>query len=82
MPKVTESLYSKVRHINDARKNLGWDYKGKILRKNTSNLIWLNPHMAEFGVYMERVINSWVDSIKVIKKQTNYLMPLDDDGIV
>lgn len=51
--------------------NVGWDYRGKILLKTTSELIWNNKNMAEFGVHLERIIDNWLSSIQKLRTLKN-----------
>lgn len=53
---------------------LGWEFEGRILVNTTSEKIWNNKTLAELGVYMEKVINHLINSVKSIKRHKNYLV--------
>jgi hypothetical protein len=66
--KVRPSYYHQVRHINDQYKNLGYDYRGRILRNTTSPELWSNPIQVPFYARMEMIINFLIEQVKYIKK--------------
>lgn len=66
--KVRPSYYNQARHFNDNYKNLGYDYRGKILRKMTSPELWSNPLQYPFYNRLEAIINFLIEQVKYIKK--------------
>lgn len=62
-------------------RNLGFDYRGKILRRSLSSVIYMNENVAEFVERLEVIITNLVYSVKSIKKQVNFLVDKDEDYI-
>ena len=56
------------RHINDNYTNLGYDYRGKILKKMTSPELWANPMQNQIIYQIEAMINFIIEQVKYIKK--------------
>jgi len=66
--KVRPSYYHQARHLSDQYKNLGYDYRGKILKKMTSPELWANPIQYSFYSRIETMINFLIEQVKYIKK--------------
>jgi len=66
--KIRPSYYHQARHLSDEYKNLGYDYRGKILRSTTSPVLWSNPIQAPLLYRIEAMINFLIDQVKYIKK--------------
>jgi hypothetical protein len=62
------SYLHKAKHINDVYKNLGLDYKGKILKKGTSPELWANPLQNTSYATVESMITFLLEQAKYIKK--------------
>jgi hypothetical protein len=60
--------YNQIHHINDNFLNLGYDYRGKIYRKNTSTELWGNPLQIPFIGRLEAMITLLLEHAKSIKK--------------
>jgi hypothetical protein len=65
------SRFKTLRERNITKKNDFFHFKGKILLKTTSDIIWNNQNMAQFGVYLEEIIFNWIKSIKRIQNAKN-----------
>ena len=77
--KVRVSYYNQMLHINDAYKNLGFDYRGKILKKMTSPELWANPLQWGFYDRLEAFIVFLIEQVKYIKK--SFSIAHDKDSI-
>ena len=66
--KVRPGYYNQVKHSNDQYKNLGYDYRGKVLKKMTSPELWANPVQIPFFIKIEGMINFLIEQVKYIKK--------------
>jgi hypothetical protein len=66
--KVRESYLNSAKHINDNFINLGYDYRGKILRKMTSPELWANPLQTPLLSQVEGIMNFLIEQVKFIKK--------------
>lgn len=66
--KIRPSYYAQLHHMNDIYLNLGYDYRGKILKKMTSPELWANPLQISFFEKIEGIINFLIEQVKYIKK--------------
>ena len=66
--KIRPSYMNQAKHINDFFINLGYDYRGNILKNGTSPELWGNPQ--QIGMYgkLEGMITYVLESAKMIKK--------------
>ena len=62
-------------------RNLGYDYRGRIMSRSLSSIIYLNENVEEFLSYIEKVMTHLVYSVKSIKKRINFLVDKDEDYI-
>jgi hypothetical protein len=76
-----ESLYSAQKDRNTERLNTGYDYRNKIMLSVLDNNAFNNKTFGQFIIQVEKVVNSWIRTIKSIKKSVDYLVPIDDDSI-
>jgi len=60
-------LYT-AKHQNDEFKNLGYDYRGKILRTTTSSELWGNPLQTSMIGQIESMMTYILEQVKMIKK--------------
>ena len=60
--------YWQVKHLNDEYKNLGFNYRGKILKTMTSSELWANPMQAPFYARIEALITFLLEQTKSVKK--------------
>ena len=66
--KIRPSYYNQLKHLNDSYANLGYDYRGKILKKMTSPELWANPLQWSFYNRLEVIIIFLIEQVKYIKK--------------
>jgi hypothetical protein len=66
--KVRPSYYHQSRHLSDQYKNLGFDYRGKVLRKMTSPELWANPLQFALFERLEIMVTFLIEQVKYIKK--------------
>lgn len=63
----TPYLYQ-ARHFNDKFLNLGYDYRGKILKNGTSPELWANPLQTSMYSTIEGMISFILEQAKYVKK--------------
>jgi len=56
------------KHQNDELKNLGYNYRGKILQKTTSRELWGNPLQTAMIGQIEALLTYIIEQVKMIKK--------------
>ena len=66
--KSRPDYYNQAKHMEDNFKNLGYDYRGKIMQKMTSPELWANPIQIPFYARMEALVNFLIEQVKYIKK--------------
>ena len=66
--KIRPNYFNQALHLNDSYLNLGYDYKGKILKKMTSSELWANPLQWPFFYRIEEMIIFLIEQVKYIKK--------------
>jgi hypothetical protein len=66
--KVRPGYLDQAKHLNDSYSNLGYDYRGNILRKMTSPELWANPLQISFYEQLEAIIIFLIEQVKYIKK--------------
>ena len=66
--KIRPSYMNQAKHINDYFINMGYDYRGNILKNGTSPELWANPQ--QIGMYgkLEAMLTYVLESAKMIKK--------------
>ena len=62
-------------HRNDIILNLGYDYKGNILKNSLSNFMYLNPTNASILENIDPLIYDLVENVKRIK--TSFVWAVD-----
>ena len=65
---VRASYLYQAKHMNDVLLNLGFDYKGKILKKGTSPELWANPLQIPFYESLESMLYFLIEHAKTVKK--------------
>ena len=65
---IRSSYLNQAKHINDVFLNLGYDYKGKILKNGTSPELWANPLQIPMYSCLESLIIFLIENTKTIKK--------------
>lgn len=66
--KVRPSYMNQAKHINDLFLNLGYDYRGNILKNGTSPELWANPQQTSMYARLEGMITYILENAKMIKK--------------
>jgi len=77
--KVRTPYFYQAKHQNDEFKNLGYDYRGKILRKTTSPELWSNPLQTAMMGQIEAMMTYVLEQVKMIKKW--YSIAHDKDSL-
>ena len=62
------SYYFQAKHFNDVFLNLGYNYKGQLLKKGTSPELWANPLQVPMYSLIEGMLNFLIEHTKTIKK--------------
>ena len=65
---IRSSYYFQAKHMNDVFLNLGFDYRGKLLKKGTSPELWANPLQTSFFNKLEGMLNFLLENTKIVKK--------------
>jgi len=65
---VRSSYMINAEHCNDKFLNLGYNYRGRILRNGTSPEIWKNPLQIPFYARLESFLVFLIEEVKTIKK--------------
>jgi len=66
--KIRPSYMNQAKHINDFFINLGYDYRGNILKNGTSPELWANPQQISLFGRLDGMITYLLESSKMIKK--------------
>ncbi len=66
--KTRPGYFDQAKHMSDSYKNLGYDYRGKIMKKMTSPELWANSMQIPFYGKIESMINFLIEQVKHIKK--------------
>ena len=65
---IRQSYLYQAIHFNDVFLNLGYDYRGKIMKKGTSPELWANPlHNTDYGL-IEGMVTFLLENAKMVKK--------------
>ena len=65
---IRPSYYYQAKHINDVILNMGFDYRGQLLKKGTSPELWANPLQVPMYTTIENMLNQLIEETKIIKK--------------
>jgi len=76
--KVRLPYLHQAKHQNDDLKNLGYNYRGKILRKTTSAELWSNPLQTAMIGQIEALMTFILEQTKMIKKWYSIAHGKDD----
>lgn len=74
------SLYQASKLRKTRLKNLGYNYRGRILKNSLSSWVY-NSSAKEFILRLEAILTMMVTSIKSIRKSVNYMIDEDSDMI-
>ncbi len=75
------SLYNLTKTRLTQPKNLGYNYNGKILIRNTSPIIYSNPVIRGFGRKLEAMIALWFRATKLLRTSMNPAVDKDTNYI-
>jgi len=80
---IDYSIYKSLKHRKDNIKNLGYDYRGKIVNNSVSNLIRNsnNQVLKDLLILFERCIGFMILGVKTIKSRNNICVDKDTDLI-
>jgi hypothetical protein len=76
---VRSSYLTQAKHINDVFLNLGYDYRGNILKNGTSPELWANPLQTPMYGRLEGMILFLLENVKNIKK--HFAFAIDKDNL-
>ena len=65
---VRASYLFQAKHINDVFLNLGFDYRGKLLKKGTSPELYANTLQNTMYPTIEAMLNYLIEQTKTVKK--------------
>lgn len=69
---IKDSIYRPIYTRNEARKNNGYDYKGKILKNSLSSQMYgAHPLLDYLLARVELIVYEWVEAVKQIKISAN-----------
>jgi hypothetical protein len=69
---VKNSIYRKIYERKEKRLNLGFDYKGQILKRTlSSQMFGASSLLDTYLSKVEEVVYEWVESVKQIKINAN-----------
>lgn len=66
--KIRPSYMNQAKHSNDVLLNMGYKYRGNILKNGTSPELWANPQQAGMYGKIEGMLVYLIESTKMIKK--------------
>ena len=73
-----DPYYSQAKHLSDDYKNLGYDYRGRLLKKSTSPELWSNPIQAPIYARFESMIGFILEQAKYVKKTFSFAHSKED----
>lgn len=62
------SYLYQAKHFNDVYLNMGYKYKGQLLKKGTSPELWANPLQGPILGTIEALLNYLIEHTKIVKK--------------
>lgn len=75
------SIYNLTKTRLTQPKNLGYNYNGNILIRNTSPIIYSNPVVRGFGAKLEKMIGLWFRATKLLRTSMNPAVDKDTNYI-
>lgn len=65
---VKDSIFRPIYERREKRKNVGFDYRGKILKRTLSNQMFgANDLLDNYLANLEKIVYEWVEAVKQIK---------------
>lgn len=69
---VKDSIYRPIYERKEKRRNVGFDYKGQILKKSlSSQMFGAHPLLDYLIEQVEKIVYEWVEAVKQIKISAN-----------
>lgn len=68
LSKIRPSYYNQAKHSNDVFLNMGYNYRGNILKNGTSPELWANPQQIGMFSKLEGMLIYLIETTKIIKK--------------
>lgn len=80
---VNYSIYKSLKHRKDNVKNLGYDYRGNIMKNSVSNIIKnsKNQTLQDILKLLDDCLTLMIVGVKTIKSRTNICVDKDTDLI-
>ena len=78
---VRSSYLSQAKHSNDYFTNLGYDYRGNLLKNTTSPELWANPLQISMYGRLEGMLTYVLEQVKIIKKHMSIAHEKDNLNI-
>jgi len=78
---IRSSYLSQAKHSNDYFLNLGYDYRGNLLKNTTSPELWANPIQISLFGRLEGMLTYVLEQVKIIKKHMSIAHSKDDLNI-
>ena len=69
---VKDSIYRPIYERKEKRRNIGFDYKGQILKRSlSSRMFGAHPLLDYLIAQVEKIVYEWVEAVKQIKISAN-----------
>lgn len=69
---VKDSIYRPIYERKEKRRNVGFDYRGQILKKSlSSQMFGAHPLLDYLIEQVEKIVYEWVEAVKQIKISAN-----------
>lgn len=69
---VKDSIYRPIYERKEMRLNLGFDYKGQILKRTLSGQMFnVNDLLDTYLIKIESIVYEWIEAVKQIKISAN-----------
>lgn len=69
---VKDSIYRPIYERKEKRRNVGFDYKGQILKRSlSSQMFGAHPLLDYLIEQVEKIVYEWVEAVKQIKISAN-----------
>ena len=72
-----ESYIKTAESVWDDYRNLGYKYKGRILRHSVSGLFYVDPRKTRILDKLEELLYTMIEDVKMIKKFRNFAIDKD-----
>lgn len=79
--KVRPSYLNSSRHYNDNYTNLGYDYRGNMLKNTVSKEMWSNPQQNSLIIRIDMMMTFLLEQSKMVKKWFSIAVDKNDTNI-